>query len=55
MKIWGYCKQRGTIEQIDTCGKREVGYIIGQYQMAFGAGWIIWAGLKRDFPGTGGR
>lgn len=48
MKIWG--KYRGKVELIDTCTKGEAAYLVGEYQLAYGSQWIVWAGLKRDEP-----
>lgn len=50
MKIWGKCLQTGKVECIDECAKKDVGYLINEYLLAFGRGWVIWAGLKRDEP-----
>ena len=50
MKIWGKYKPTRVVELIDTCAKKDVGYILREYMMAFGRDWIIWAGLKRDEP-----
>ena len=48
MTIWG--KYRGKIEAIDTCTKAECAYLVGEYRLAYGRDWVVWAGLKRDDP-----
>jgi hypothetical protein len=50
MKIWGKYVPTGKVELIDTCDKKDAWKIIREYLMAFGGGWVIWAGLKRDEP-----
>lgn len=50
MKIWGKYLRTGKVELIDTCDKKDTGYILGEYRMAFGRDWVIWAGLKREEP-----
>lgn len=56
-KIW-YKHEDCKPEVIDTCGKHEVGYMLSNYQMAFGCAYgqhrygkdRVWVGLKRDMP-----
>lgn len=48
MTIWG--KYRGKIEAIDTCTKADCAYLVGEYRLAYGKDWVIWAGLKREDP-----
>ena len=50
MKIWGKYIPTKKAEVLDTCTKKELGYMLREYRMAFGRDWIIWAGLKRDEP-----
>jgi hypothetical protein len=50
MKIWAYYHQTGKTELVDTCSKAEVGYMVREYQLAFGSTCTVWAGLKRDNP-----
>jgi len=50
MKIWG--KHHDSIEQIDDVPAKDAGYTVREYRIAFGPGWTIWAGLKRDCPDT---
>ncbi len=50
-KIWGKPKD-GKAEVIDETYRDgdSAGYLMGQYRMAYGQDWKIWAGLKRDEP-----
>jgi hypothetical protein len=50
MTIWGRY-QDGPAEKVDTCAKRSAAYLLREYRMAFGAGWKLWVGLKREEPG----
>jgi hypothetical protein len=50
--IWG--KYKGNVERIDSCSNSEVGYLLGEYRLAFGAQWVLWAGRKKDEPGKEG-
>lgn len=52
MKIWGRLKGREP-EVVDECSKKEVSYLLGEYRMAFGKDWVLWAGLKREEPRDG--
>jgi hypothetical protein len=45
MAIWGRC--RGKVEKIDD---EDSVYLLREYQMAFGAGWTLWRGRKKDEP-----
>lgn len=47
--IWGKLKGHKP-EKIDQCEKRSALYLVGEYQLAFGKDWIIWAGRKKDEP-----
>jgi hypothetical protein len=48
MTIWAKYLPTGRVERIDSCAKSEVGYMVREYQMAYGRDWQVWAGLKRD-------
>lgn len=48
MTIWG--KYKGKVEKIDTCTKSDAVYLVGEYRLAFGTGWVIWVGRKSDDP-----
>jgi hypothetical protein len=50
-KIWGRPKD-GDAEVIDETyrGGDSAEYLVGEYQMAFGPSWKIWAGRKKDEP-----
>jgi hypothetical protein len=50
MKIWGRNLQTGVVECLDTFPKSEIRAMLREYRLAFGRGWVIWAGLKRDEP-----
>jgi hypothetical protein len=51
ISIWGYLKQTGKSEVIDhTSSQRSADYLVGEYQLAFGKGWIVWSGKKSDMP-----
>jgi hypothetical protein len=50
MKIWAYSKQTHKTELITTCIKRDVAFLVREYQLAFGSSFVVWAGLKRDNP-----
>jgi hypothetical protein len=49
MTIWGRYKG-GDAEKIDTCSKSEASSMLGEYRMAFGSDWKLWAGRKKDEP-----
>jgi len=53
MTIWGKYKNL-PIEKIDTCDKKDAGYLVVEYRIAYGPDWIIWAGKKTEMPGTFG-
>ncbi len=46
--IWG--KYKGRVERVDSCSKKDVAYLLGEYRLAFGKGWTLWAGRKCDEP-----
>ncbi len=46
--IWG--RPSAGVERIDECSARDAGRLLSEYALAFGAGWVLWAGLKRDEP-----
>lgn len=48
MNIWG--KYQGKIEKLDEASPREAQRLANEYRMAFGKGWVIWAGKKSDDP-----
>jgi hypothetical protein len=48
MSIWARNHATGIAEKIDD-GNSE--YLAGEYRMAFGRGWTIWTGRKKDEPG----
>ncbi len=46
--IWGQY-QGGEAEEIDTAADRkEARYLIGEYRLAFGAGWVLWMQRERE-------
>ncbi len=46
-KIMG--KHKGETEQLDTAEDRqERDYLLGEYRLAFGSAWTIWAQEDRD-------
>jgi hypothetical protein len=49
MTIWGKYKPTGKVERIDEGGA----YLLGEYRLAFGKDWILWAGRKKDEPKEG--
>lgn len=49
VKIWG--EYHGSAEVIDTAPNwKEARRLAGEYRMAYGNGWTIWCGLKKDKP-----
>jgi hypothetical protein len=45
--IWG--RSKAGKEKIDQASnKKEANYLVGEYQMAYGKGWTIWAGKEED-------
>ena len=52
MTIWGRYKD-GKPEKIDTCSKSDAGRMLGEYRLAFGNDWKLWAGRKKDEPSDG--
>lgn len=49
ISIWG--KYRGKVEKIDSAtSQRSADYLAGEYRMAFGRDWTVWAGKKSDEP-----
>lgn len=45
ISIWG--RYRGNVEKIDSASsKSSADYLVGEYRMAFGKEWEIWAGRK---------
>jgi hypothetical protein len=52
MTIWGKYKNK-PIEKIDQASnQRDADYLVGEYRLAFGRDWIIWAGKKNEMPGS---
>ena len=51
MTIWGKYKDK-PIEKIDSCKKEDAEFMVGEYKLAFGSGWTIWAGKKSERPGS---
>jgi hypothetical protein len=52
INIWG--KYRDKVEKIDsTTSQRDARYLVGEYRMAYGQEWIVWAGRKCDDPTKG--
>lgn len=48
--IWGRYKN-GKPEVIDhATGKKDAAYLLGEYQLAFGPDWKLWAGRRIDEP-----
>lgn len=45
INVWGkYC---GKVEKLDSANsQRSADYLVGEYRMAFGHDWTIWAGKK---------
>lgn len=51
VSIWGRYLPTNRIERIDTADKDNAAlYLVREYQLAYGADWIIWSGNKRDEP-----
>jgi hypothetical protein len=47
IKIWG--RYQGSVEEIDTAETwQEARYLLNEYRTAFGPGWNLWAGSRRD-------
>jgi len=50
--IWGRYVPNDTVEKIDQASsQKDADYLAGEYRMAFGRDWKIWAGRKKDEPG----
>jgi hypothetical protein len=44
-----YGKYRGKVEKIDSAtSQRDAAYLVGEYRMAYGSQWQVWAGKKTD-------
>lgn len=43
--IWGKYKNNPP-EVIDRATKKQAEYLVGEYRIAFGKDWIVWAGTK---------
>ena len=55
MNIWVRFKGRQP-EKVDTCTPKNAGYLVGEYQLAYGRDCVVWAGRKCDEPREdGGR
>jgi hypothetical protein len=50
MQIWAKNLKNQTVHRVDTCKVGEVGYIVREYQMAYGPTHVVWAGKKADMP-----
>jgi hypothetical protein len=49
VKIWG--EYQGSAEVIDEASSwKEARRLAGEYRLAYGAGWLIWCGRKKDRP-----
>ena len=49
ISIWG--RYQGKIEKLDSAtSPRDAAYLVGEYRMAFGHGWQIWAGRRDENP-----
>ena len=49
--IWGRYVPNDTVEKIDQASsQKDADYLAGEYRMAFGRDWKIWAGRKKDEP-----
>ena len=47
--IWG--KYRGKVEKIDSASTpREAQYLAGEYALAYGRDWQVWAGRRDEEP-----
>lgn len=49
IKIWGRY-QNNDPEVIDQTGRKDIDYLLGEYRLAFGRDWKLWAGRKKDEP-----
>lgn len=47
MAIWGKSVQTGKVEKVDS---GDSAYLLAEYRLAFGPGWILWRGRKADDP-----
>lgn len=45
VRIWGKYRNNPP-EVIDTTTKKEAAYLVGEYRMAFGKDWVVWAGTR---------
>ena len=50
MNIWVRFKGQQP-EKVDTCTPGNAGYLVGEYQLAYGRDCVVWAGRKCDEPG----
>jgi len=50
MNIWAQLKSTEPEKVEENVPKGEVHYLVGEYRMAYGPDYQIWAGLKRDAP-----
>jgi len=47
IKIWG--RYQGTSEVLDEAeDQKTADYLVGEYRMAYGRDWLVWAGRKKD-------
>lgn len=55
MNIWGRYQGRPPEKLDSDLTAKEAAAYVGEYRMAFGPGWVIWAGRKKDDPTKGDR
>lgn len=48
IKIWGRYKNGESEVLDDAVDEKDADYLVNEYRMAYGAGWIIWKGRKKD-------
>ena len=52
INIWGRYKNAAP-EIIDTAeSMKDAEYLVGEYRMAYGQGWLVWHGRRKDGEGT---
>ena len=50
MNIWVQLKNTEPEKVEENVAKADIVYLVGEYRMAYGSDFSVWAGLKRDAP-----
>lgn len=48
IRIWGRYKKNAPEVIDEASSQKDADYLVGEYRMAYGRDWIVWAGRKKD-------